>query len=260
MSLKNKRILVTRPQGQAQNLTELIIQQQGEAIAFPSLEIVALEKNLAMATCLEKLSRYDWLIFISRNAVNFAVALNNGKIHDFAKTKIAAVGNATAQALNEVGLKADLIPEQGFNSEALLMMPAMQQVQQQRFLIVRGVGGRELLAQTLTQRGANVETLEVYQRQQPTLDKSQVLDLLHQRQLSILTAFSVEALQNLMQMLIEAKSGLLSLPLVVISDRIKQQAIKMGFKQVFVSANPADRSVLETIITVCNGGRQWLKK
>lgn len=253
MSLKNKRILVTRPQGQAHYLSELIIQQAGEAIAFPTLEIVAQEKNAEIVTTLENLNHYDWLIFISRNAVNFAVALNNGKIHSFAKIKIAAVGNATAQALKDVGLKADLMPEQGFNSEALLAMPAMQQVQQQQFLIVRGVGGRELLAQTLTQRAACVETLEVYQRQQPIFDNAPILSLLQQRKLSVLTAFSGESLQNLLQMLLEEKSLLLSLPLVVISDRIKQQAIKMGFKQVFVSASPADRSVLETIITVCNG-------
>lgn len=250
--LNGKRILVTRPQQQALNLVQLIEQHGGQACGFPTLEIVPIV-NTAVNEQLENLKSYQWLIFISANAVNFAVAAINGKIGHLTQAKLAAVGKATAKALQEAGLTVDLVPETGFNSEALLEMPALEKVQKQRILIVRGVGGRETLAEQLKKRGAIVDYWEVYRRQRPEIDAMPVLKLLKRQQIDWLTITSSEALQNLITMLDMHKSLLFNVPLVVISERIKQIAESIGFKKIVVSSSPDDAAILNTMIMLING-------
>lgn len=250
-----KRILVTRPQQQAANLIQLIEQHGGQAIGFPTLEIVPIV-NDTVKEQFENLKSYQWLIFISANAVNFAVAANNGKIGHFTQSKIAAVGKATAKALENAGLTVDLVPETGFNSEALLAMPALEQVQNQHILIIRGVGGRETLAEELKKRGAKVDYWEVYQRKIPQIDAAPVVDLLKRQQLNWLTVTSSEALQNLLIMLETDKSLLFNVPLVVISERIKEIAEAIGFKKIVISSSPDDAAILNTMIMLTNGEGQ----
>lgn len=254
-NLKGKRILVTRPKQQAINLIQLIEQHGGQAISFPTLEIVPITTDTAKGS-LKNLKSYQWLIFISANAVNFAVTANNGKIGHFTQAKIAAVGKATAKALENASLSVDLIPETGFNTEALLATTALQQVQNQRILIIRGCGGRETLAQELQKRGAKVDYWEVYQRQIPAIDTAPVINILQQQQLDWLTVTSSEALQNLITMLQTHKSLLFNVPLVVISERIEEIAKSSGFKKIVVSSSPDDAAILNTMIMLTNGEGQ----
>ncbi|NOQ34275.1 MAG: uroporphyrinogen-III synthase [Methylococcaceae bacterium] len=252
--LNSINILVTRPKQQGLSLIKLIEQHGGTAINFPTLEIIPLINNQQIKTKLEYLADYQWHIFISANAVNFALQANNGKIESFKQAKIAAIGKATAKALEEAGLIADLIPEIGFNSEALLAMPPMQSLKNKKFLIIRGEGGRETLAQTLKERGATVDYLEVYKRVQPKADNSAILALLAEKKIQAITITSGEALHNLIAMLgNEIQATLFNIPLIVISERIKQIAQDLGFKQVHVSASPADTAIIKTVTTVCNG-------
>lgn len=252
-SLHGKHILVTRPQHQATTLVQLIAQHGGQAIAFPTLEIVPVTPPETAKPQLENLKTYQRLIFVSANAVNFAVAANNGKIGHLTQTKIAAVGKATAKALQAIGLTVDLVPETGFNSEALLATESLQHVKNQQILIVRGVGGRETLADELKKRGATIDYWEVYQRQMPVINPAPVIALLNRRQLDILILTSAESLQNLIIMLESYKTLLLNVPLVVISERIKQIAEITGFKKIVVSSSPDDAAILNTMIMLTNG-------
>jgi len=253
-ALAGVRVLVTRPAHQAENLAGLIEQQGGSAIRFPTLAIVAQDEVASIRQTLANLDNYQWLIFISANAVNFALKANGGKI-DHAKTvHFAAVGQATAQAMHRAGLNVDVLPENGYNSEALLAMPPLQQVDGQHCLIIRGEGGREQLATTLRSRGAKVSYLEVYKRTIPRIDSSPVAKLLAQQQLDVITVTSAEALQNLNLMLGEEHHQRLSLiPLVVVSERIRQQAFDMGFNRIAVTDSPIDTAILETVITCVTG-------
>ena len=97
------------------------------------------------------------------NAVAHGVHL----IEKSATTRVAAIGKATAAALAADSLPADIVPEAGFNSEALLAHPDLTLASGARVLIVRGAGGRELLQETFAARGLVVETREVYQRVRP---------------------------------------------------------------------------------------------
>ncbi|WP_027159695.1 uroporphyrinogen-III synthase [Methylobacter luteus] len=252
--LNGARVLVTRPAHQAENLSRLIQERGGEVVRFPVLDIVARDNIEEVQDALKNLDKFQWVVFISPNAVNFALKANNGKIDRLKTVRFAAVGRATAQALEAAGLTVDVVPEQGYTSEALLAMPQMQQVKGQACLIVRGEGGREELANTLRSRGAVVQYLEVYKRTIPSIDSSQVVQLLAQQRLDVITVTSGEALQNLLIMLGENNHQLLlPIPMVVVSDRIRQLAAGMGFKRIAVTENPADTAILETVTIICNG-------
>jgi len=254
--LNGIRVLVTRPEHQAESLSRLIEQSGGISVRFPTLDIVPRDAAEEIKNTLANLDSFHWVIFISANAVNFALKANSGKIPRTKFVRFAAVGQSTAQAMKMAGLPVDLVPENGYNSEALLAMPQLQQVEKQRFLIVRGEGGREQLATTLRSRGAEVNYLEVYKRIIPHIDSSPIVELLAQHSLDVITVTSAEALQNLSLMLGEKNNNnkLLSLiPLVVVSDRIRCIAADMGFNRITVTDSPIDTAILETVITCVTG-------
>ena len=255
--LNGVRVLVTRPAHQAENLCRLIEENGGIAVRLPALEIVAQGNLSVIQKTLANLDCFHWLIFVSANAVNFALKANDGKIERPKTLQLGAIGKATSKALATAGLSVDLMPLQNYNSEALLALPKMQAIQGQRVLIVRGEGGREELADTLRSRGADVHYLNVYKRIIPGTNNATVISMLEQNGLDIITATSGEVLQNLLIMLgANYHQQLFSLPLVVVSDRIRQLAVDMGFKRIAVTASPSDEAILETI-NQSNRGIAW---
>ncbi|MGZ0077073.1 uroporphyrinogen-III synthase [Methylomonas sp. YC3] len=250
-ALNGARILVTRPAAQAENLCHLIEQQGGVPIRFPTLEIVETQPDPQL---LSQAVASDWLIFTSSNAVDFAIKAFGGKMPALRKFKVAAVGAATANALQQAEWPVDCVPASAFNSEGLLAEPELHAVAGMRCVIVRGVGGREKLAESLRSRGAEASYLEVYSRQQPMADSTELRTDIAQGKLDAVTITSVEALQNLLAMLDdESIVSLKSILLVVVSERIGQAAEDFGFKQIAVSTQPTDAAILETLTTLFNG-------
>ena len=245
---KKDNVLVTRPAHQADALCALIEKQGWNAIRFPTLDIVAVD-NDNIRQQLQTLEQWHWLIFISTNAVNFALGSNNGKIERFKKCSIAAVGKATEKALRAAGLSVDLIPETHFNTEGLLATQEMKGIEGKNCLIVRGQGGREVLADCLRERGAKVEYLEVYSRKIPACDTSRVSEMLRQGTLNAVTITSGDALNNLLSMInTNLHEKLQAVPLIVISNRIKELAEKIGFKKIAVTENPGDAAIIKTAV------------
>lgn len=249
--LNGARILVTRPAAQSENLCSLIESRGGVPVRFPTLEIAARQPE---AQAVQDAEASDWLIFTSSNAVDFAIPAFGGKMPGWRGAKIAAVGAATADALRRAGCAVDCVPAGEFSSEGLLAEAAMQQVAGLRCTIVRGVGGREKLADGLRARGAAVAYLEVYSRKLPAADTGGLRDDLHAKRLAAVTVTSVEALQNLVAMLDgEAIEPLRQIGLVVASERIGQNAEQLGFERIAVSPQATDAAILETLTTLLNG-------
>jgi len=159
-------------------------------------------------------------------------------------TRVAAIGKATAAALAQTSLPADIVPEAGFNSEALLAHPDLALASGARVLIVRGAGGRELLQESFAARGLIVETREVYQRVRPVVDEA-IRNALEERWASegidVVTATSIETLHNLIEMLSERGRRLLrETALLVASRRIGEAAAQAGLNGTVIVANGAD--------------------
>ena len=245
--MATKKVLVTRPVHQSENLCHLIEQQGWQAIRFPVIEIQARELALQDECRIQQLEQYQYVFFVSANAVNFALPLFNGKIQCLKTLVSVAVGKATYTALVKHGIERVLLPAQGFNSEEILAMPELQVLTGQSCLIIRGDGGRELLANTLRERGARVDYLEVYKRVIPDYDAVLATDLIN-KSLTAIVIYSGDALRNLVKMLAAEEEKLLNIPLVVISERVQTLAKNIGFKKIIIADQASDTAMINALL------------
>ena len=247
-ALGGLRVLVTRPVARAFQLSQLIYDAGGEAVRFPTLEIVGSEDNERVADYFRCLDAYHWIIFISANAVNFAQkAYNIGKIISVC-IRVAAIGRATARALGEIGIQVDVVPNRPFNTEALLDTDEMKYVKGLKCLVVRGEGGREMLAECLRSRGAEVNYAVVYRRMRPKTDMSSVLCSWRDEGMDIVTVTSGEALDNLASIMgFEGLALLKEIPMLVISPRLKAKALAMGITRVILARGASDAAIYDAL-------------
>jgi len=246
-------VLVTRPADQANGLCALIEAAGGRAVRFP---LIAIQPSDTADRALELLGRakdWNWLIFVSAHAVRYASDLGDWWRALPAHVRIAAIGRGTAKSLAAAGLRVDLTPEAQFNSEALLDSPQLQTMAGQRVLIVRGRGGRELIADTLRRRGAAVDYAEVYQRVSPNGDASALIAEWRRGAINALTVTSGEALENLANLLGANDSDLLrQTPIAVIGERLAANARERGCQRVEVAAEASDEGLRDSVIRLAH--------
>lgn len=157
-------VLVTRPDGQQQALVDWLEQDGFQVSHQPALVIEPLVGTDATLDCLRHIQRYEIAVLTSPNvAVLLLEALAEVSRDVLAGVTWLAVGEATAQVLRNAGLHVEC-PEQGFDSEALLALSPLERVRGRRVLLVRGEGGRGLLAPTLQERGALLDEAVLYRR------------------------------------------------------------------------------------------------
>lgn len=240
-------VLVTRPSPQGEALCTRLTAAGFPAQHLPTLRIEPVPA-LALDT-LDALARADWVIFISRNAVEHALALLGERQHLLLKgAALAAVGPATAQALRQHGLTVACSPGDGYTSEALLAQPELRRLEHAEVVIVRGVGGRELLAQTLRGRGARVRYAEVYRRALPPAAPAQALSAWLAAARRILIITSREGLDNLLALAPpKALSAVRSAAVIVVSERLQALARTLGFDAVHVARGPDDQALLSAV-------------
>ncbi len=240
-------IAVTRPVDQAQALCEAITHLGGRAVLFPLLAIAPLPDYHAFEQQLAQLETTDWAIFISSNAVNYAmprVLRHYGNVPD--NLKFAAIGHQTAKELSHYGLRNVLTPHTRFDSETLLALPEMHDVANMRIAIFRGVGGRELMAETLIARGASVYFAECYQRINPQTDANLLAELWHKGELQAVIVTSSEAMRYLLN-LAGASEWIRHVTLCVNHARIAELPLQFGFKVLLADA-PGDDALLKKLL------------
>jgi uroporphyrinogen-III synthase len=245
LALANIGVAITRPTNQAKKLTQLIQAAGGNVIAFPLIEITALDDYSAFEQVIADINTYDWILFISSNSVeNSLPRLIKQGIPK--QLKFAAIGPTTAKSLQEFGIHDVLIPQDRFDSESLLSLPAMHDMQGKKVMIVRGIGGRDVLANTLSERGAQVTFAECYQRVNPQTN-CQVLEQAYQYgKLHAIVVTSSEAMRYLLAMAGES-DWLKQITICVNHARVAEQPLELGLK-VKVAKAPGDDAMLESMI------------
>lgn len=240
----NAGILVTRPTHQAQHLCQMLTAAGMAAIQFPTLAIAA--DNRILEQAIHQLATASFAIFVSANAVLHAkTAIHNNWPILPKQLKFIAVGRATAKALLAADLPGAICPE-NFNSEGILALAELTQLQGQTIIIFQGEGGRGLLYPALTKRGAQVIEAICYQRHCPTVDAASITMLLADRRIKIIISTSIESLENLFLM-IPDKTWLKAKFFVFVSERIAKKAYELGIKN-YIIANSAND---EDIVAAC---------
>ncbi|NIR29790.1 MAG: uroporphyrinogen-III synthase [Gammaproteobacteria bacterium] len=252
--LQGLRVVVTRPAHQADTLAATLEAAGAQVIRFPALDIAeALDPRPALAL-VDRLETFDIVVFTSPNAVARGTALVRSRRSWPPAPRIAAVGSGTARALAELGLHAHIVPDGSYGSEGLLAQPALQHgdVEGRAVLIIRGEGGRDLIARTLSERGARVESAIVYRRVRPALDPERLLAPARRGEVDALIVTSGEALRNLFDMMDPAgRAWLRETPLVVVSERAAALAREMGVRsKPIVAARASDEALVEAVARV----------
>ena len=248
LPLAGLNIAVTRPRAQAVQLAQRIGQAGGKVVLFPLLEIGPAADPQRLRELVARLHEFGLAIFISPNAVRYGMEAIRAAGALPARLKIATVGQGSARALRDLGVREIIAPHDKFDSEALLALPELQNVNGWRVMIFRGDGGRELLGDTLKARGATVEYAECYRREKPQQDAGSLLAA----DPHAITVTSSEALGYLWGMLdAQAKQRIAAVPLFVPHERIAEAAKRQGWREVIPSAG-GDDGLLSGLIAWAN--------
>lgn len=245
-SLAGHAILVTRPVHQAAALAQLIRSRGGEPVLFPTLEIRDAPDPRPLHEALANLASIDLAVFASANAAARALPAIVAAGGLAPGARMAAVGEGTAAELRRLGVTDVITPTTGADSEALLATAALLDVKGRRVAIFSGVGGRDLLASTLRDRGASVVEVPCYLRACPAAPIGPVQTRLASGTLSAVTATSAEGLHNLYAMLGKDGEALAKVLHVTSHERIAEAARRHGVTRVAVSGS-GDAAMVETL-------------
>ena len=247
--LEGLGVLVTRPEPQAGPLARRLAAEGARIYRLPAIELHPRDDRARQRAALGPIDRYHWIVFVSSNAVRFGASLLEGR----RDAQLAAVGPATAAALNHAGYRVALVPQGGYDSEHLLASPEFRHVQGQRILIVRGDGGRELLADELAARGAEIAYAEVYERRcaRPIPGAVAAVEAeWAQGAIDVVTATSGELLRCLYEILSPAGRALLAKSVVLVGGpRIGATARQIGIAgPLIVAARPDDEGLVGALL------------
>lgn len=243
------RVLITRPQGQAEGLSSgaqelgCIVHRQ------PLLELQALPYLApAQRQRVVDLDLYGHVIFISGNAVRFGMAC----IDDYwpqlpVGISWYAVGESTAARLRDFGVEA-LTPGAVMTSEGLLALRELEAVTDQRILIVKGEGGRATLLEELERRGARVDELACYRRRCPRLDAGELGAKINRWRIQLIVISSGEGFTNMQALLSpQETTNFKGVYLIVPSERVARMAQEAGYEHIVTAENASDAAMLRAL-------------
>jgi uroporphyrinogen-III synthase len=215
-------------------------EEGAHTLRLPAVEIKALGDRRALAAQLGSLENFDVIIFTSANAVRFGASFLDQK----RDLTLAALGPATARALNQAGYRVAIQPRDSIDTEGLLLHPRLEHVSGHRVLMIKGGDGRQLLQQELIKRGATVVCADVYERT-PAIPSAAALAAVHERftagDMHVITATSVEVGRNLLMMAgPELRSEFERVHWLVPSERVALGLREMGLLATLLRAASAE--------------------
>jgi uroporphyrinogen-III synthase len=245
--LAHRGIVITRPAAQAGGLARLIEGRGGRAILFPVIEIVDVSDLGRVNALVDRLDAFDIAIFVSPNAAAKGMNAIRARRELPPRLTVVAIGGGSARELERHGVRAVVTPHLRADSEGVLDLDVLREVSGKRIAIFRGVGGRELLRETLAARGAIVEYAECYERVRPRLDPRELIEDLRSGTAEAFVCTSSEGVANLHAMLGPAGAPLLMrTALFVPHPRIASAAARLGLERVFVTER-GDEGIVQTI-------------
>jgi len=259
------RIFATRPLANNPAWTTQLLAEQFSVQELPLLEIVALDgasEQIAKTKILD-LDNYQILIFVSQNAVEYGMEYVDRYWPQLpSEQQWLAIGSKTASALRSrliaidpVQAEASLATAPSMTSESLLTLPQLHAVKDKKVLIFRGLGGRGMLAEALSERGATVHYCELYSRGIPE-KSTRIFAQVNFTDMDIVPVFSGESLGNFVALakqydLTHKHSSklneILQVHVLVPSERVLGEAQALGFTQIAVAENASEQAMLDAL-------------
>ncbi|ALI01190.1 uroporphyrinogen-III synthase [Pseudomonas sp. FW306-02-F02-AA] len=243
------RLLLTRPVDDSAMLTDILAEKGIFSSSLPLLEIEPIPVSETMREVIQGMDRYCAVIVVSKPAARIGVDLLDRYCSQSLRLKWFSVGAATAQILQDHGLDVSF-PVEGDDSEALLELTPLREAiarPDARVLIMRGEGGRELLAERLREQGASVDYLELYRRGLPRYAEGVLPERIQAERLNGVVVSSGQGFEHLRQLAGSAWPELARLPLFVPSPRVAEMALAAG-AQTVVDCRGASAAALLTAL------------
>lgn len=239
--LEGLGVVITRPPGAAEALAATLEREGARTFLFPALAIEEMELTPDAQAALAELGQCMLAVFVSANAVEKGVAAARRVAPWPERTRVAAVGEATARALHDAGFSEVLFPHERHDSEGLLALPELRAVKGERIVVFRGEGGREHLREVLESRGAQVDYIQCYRRARPRLDPRPLLDAWARGEVHAVSVLSAETLENFLTMIgPEGQARLGETTLVVPHPAVAAHPDARRFARVTVSTPGAE--------------------
>ncbi|HET8797949.1 MAG TPA: uroporphyrinogen-III C-methyltransferase [Thermoanaerobaculia bacterium] len=195
--LFGKRVVVTRAREQASELKRLLEESGAQVLQFPTIEIAEPASWESLDRAIDE--HFNWLVFTSTNGVAsyFKRLFAKGRdVRALAGTKIAAVGQSTADDLRARGIAPDLVPERFISTELLPLLPADQHGL--RTAVIRAEEGRDELITELRRRGGDIHLAVAYRTIAADYDLPELRRLIAENAIDIVTFSSASTVDHLL--------------------------------------------------------------
>ena len=220
--LQGRRLVVTRSQGQASELSEQLELLGAEVIGLP---LISIEKNVDEETASDifaEIASYDWLVFSSPNGVRFFFETFFEKFDDIRSLgflRIAAVGKSTAKEIKKFYVTTDLIPDEANASSLADALVATDSLDSAKVLLISGNLGRDILTTKLEEARAIVDRFEVYKTEATELSENPTAKLFREQGADAILFTSSSGVKSFVD---QAKD------LVLEADAVRPKSISIG--------------------------------
>jgi uroporphyrinogen III methyltransferase / synthase len=203
--LFGRRIVVTRARDQASDFVEMLEERGAEAIHAPAIRIAPPEDVEPLDDACRSIADFDWLVLTSVNAVDYLMRrlLAVSDIRELKGVRICTIGSSTAERVRRYGIRVDLVPEE-YHTDALIeALRACGDFAGRRFLLPKGDIARELLADELRARGADVTEVVAYRTLLASTERDtdqDVYRMLLDHRIDAVTFTSASSVRNFVEM------------------------------------------------------------
>ena len=202
--LFGRSVVVTRAREQASGLAQELVQLGADVIQCPTIEISPLPDYAELDAAIDRLSEYAWLIFTSVNGVRWFWKRLEAAGKDsraLGLCRVAAIGPATAEALEARGIRPDFIPERYVAEGVVEGLLARGKVDGVRMLLPRAAKAREVLPDELRKAGARVDVISAYETIPAAARKDEVLERMQAGTLDCVTFGSSSTVENFLSLI-----------------------------------------------------------
>jgi uroporphyrinogen III methyltransferase/synthase len=196
--LQGRTIVITRAAAQAQRFAELLEAEGARVLAAPTIAIEPPPSWEPLDDALDAIETFSWVIFTSVNGVAMVDRRLTARRHAWAaigRRRVAAIGPATAEALAEHGVRADVVPGE-YRAEGLVARLRRELKPGERVLLPRAAETRDVLVAELRKAGADVVEVAVYVTRKVERDAGRLRDALAARSVHAVTFTSSSTARN----------------------------------------------------------------
>ncbi len=245
--LDDTRVLVCRPEPAATELGQALSAVGAHVEILPTINIEAIPVDAQTKSLILDLDHFDHVVVLSPHAAALAMEHIDTYWPQFpAQQQWHAIGRKTARILTDTGLGL-ATPKGDLTSEELLKQPAFKQLKDKKVLLLKGAGGRDVIAKSLERRGASVAALELYRRIPAHYSTKQLKHALIDFAPEFIVTLSAETLQNLLALAEQVDAKLQRSALIVPSHRVMNIALEHGFKLIYTPDNLMPIDIIRTL-------------